>query len=114
MVGLIVFDTVFVSQYTYRYRPTKYKVTPEPVPSLQPLMVASLWVAMFLLMPRQHESCFAKAAAMNELPRFKIRQVGYFSRMTYPRYMTHAILDCPEREATYVITNGGINDPDKV
>jgi meiotic recombination protein DMC1 len=23
-------------------------------------------------------------------------------------------LDCPEREATYVITNGGINDPDKV
>ncbi|BCS23330.1 recombinase DMC1 [Aspergillus puulaauensis] len=22
--------------------------------------------------------------------------------------------DCPEREATYVITNGGINDPDKV
>jgi meiotic recombination protein DMC1 len=23
-------------------------------------------------------------------------------------------LDCPEREATYVITKGGINDPDKV
>jgi hypothetical protein len=23
-------------------------------------------------------------------------------------------LDCPEREATYVITNGGINDPDKL
>ena len=22
--------------------------------------------------------------------------------------------DCPEREATYIITNGGINDPDKV
>lgn len=22
--------------------------------------------------------------------------------------------DCPEREATYVITNGGINDPEKV
>jgi hypothetical protein len=21
--------------------------------------------------------------------------------------------DCPEREATYIITNGGINDPDK-
>jgi hypothetical protein len=24
------------------------------------------------------------------------------------------MVDCPEREATYVITNGGINDPDKV
>ena len=24
-----------------------------------------------------------------------------------------AWVDCPEREATYVITNGGINDPDK-
>lgn len=23
-------------------------------------------------------------------------------------------VDCPEREATYVITNGGINDPEKV
>lgn len=22
--------------------------------------------------------------------------------------------DCPEREATYIITNGGINDPDKL
>jgi meiotic recombination protein DMC1 len=22
-------------------------------------------------------------------------------------------LDCPEREATYIITNGGINDPEK-
>lgn len=25
----------------------------------------------------------------------------------------NAALDCPEREATYVITSGGINDPDK-
>jgi meiotic recombination protein DMC1 len=24
-----------------------------------------------------------------------------------------ACLDCPEREATYIITNGGINDPEK-
>lgn len=24
------------------------------------------------------------------------------------------ILDCPEREATYIITNGGINDPEKL
>lgn len=24
------------------------------------------------------------------------------------------LADCPEREATYVITNGGINDPDKL
>jgi hypothetical protein len=23
------------------------------------------------------------------------------------------IADCPEREATYIITTGGINDPDK-
>ena len=22
-------------------------------------------------------------------------------------------IDCPEREATYIITNGGINDPEK-
>jgi hypothetical protein len=28
--------------------------------------------------------------------------------------MLIVILDCPEREATYVITNGGINDADKV
>jgi meiotic recombination protein DMC1 len=25
-----------------------------------------------------------------------------------------SLIDCPEREATYIITNGGINDPDKV
>lgn len=25
-----------------------------------------------------------------------------------------SFIDCPEREATYVITNGGINDPEKV
>ena len=24
------------------------------------------------------------------------------------------LLDCPEREATYIITNGGISDPEKV
>lgn len=77
-------------------------------------MVASLWGDMFLLMPLQHESCFVKAVVMSELQRFRIRQVGYFSRMNRPGYMTHGVADCPEREATYVITNGGINDPDKV
>ena len=27
---------------------------------------------------------------------------------------TNGDVDCPEREATYIITNGGISDPEKI
>lgn len=29
------------------------------------------------------------------------------------KYDTNSNTDCPEREATYIITTGGINDPEK-
>jgi hypothetical protein len=34
--------------------------------------------------------------------------------MTLARAATNTVLDMPEKEATYIITNGGINDPEKV
>ena len=48
--------------------------------------------------------------------RYKIRQVRAPPPNRYvgsSRKLT-LVLDCPEREATYVITNGGISDPEKV
>lgn len=39
---------------------------------------------------------------------------GEFQSIYWLINMLTRIADCPEREATYVITNGGISDPDKV
>ena len=36
---------------------------------------------------------------------------SYFHQISEPVYMN--LTDCPEREATYIITNGGITDPEK-
>ena len=40
---------------------------------------------------------------------------GLFSHFYYtpPYLLTQSFPDCPEREATYIITNGGIADPEK-
>lgn len=29
------------------------------------------------------------------------------------QHLPNRLVDCPEREATYIITTGGINDPEK-
>ena len=44
----------------------------------------------------------------------KIQDSPGLSSMEVSCYFSNLFTDCPEREATYVITNGGINDPDKV
>jgi meiotic recombination protein DMC1 len=38
----------------------------------------------------------------------------YWIRLPYTEANDLPLLDCPEREATYIITNGGINDPEKI
>ena len=46
--------------------------------------------------------------------RFRILQVNVHTQIRLLLYAHALRTDCPEREATYVITNGGINDPEKV
>lgn len=36
-----------------------------------------------------------------------------FSHIHIQHNVANHFLDCPEREATYIITTGGINDPEK-
>lgn len=50
---------------------------------------------------------------MSGLQRFKILLVRN-EHSVLIRFLLTFVTDCPEREATYVITNGGISDPDKV
>lgn len=80
------------------------------MPSSPVLMDASLSVVIFWLMHPLHESCCGREEQTSELPKSRIRQV-------YEPIIGDLTLmktDCPEREATYIITNGGINDPEKV
>lgn len=49
-----------------------------------------------------------RVAKIQDSPGKLRRNILVFLRLTL------SSLDCPEREATYVITNGGINDPDKI
>lgn len=77
------------------------------------LMAASLLVDMFLRMRRQPVCFFARVVARNGWPRFRTHLVCY-SLMKIFLFLSLMVLDCPEREATYIITNGGINDPDKL
>lgn len=74
-------------------------------------MVANPLAAMFWLMLRRRVSCCGKGAAKNESQRFKILQVWWYY-IHVLRQISDWILDMPEAEATYIITNGGINDPD--
>lgn len=44
--------------------------------------------------------------------RFKIRLVCFL--FSFFIWQLMVCLDMPEKEATYIITNGGLNDPEKV
>lgn len=82
-------------------------------------MVVNQSVDMFWRMHQQLASCCEKAAEKSEWPRFKTPQVCrvYFREIFFFFFFTGVIADvadCPEREATYVITKGGIGDPDKI
>lgn len=60
-----------------------------------------------------------RVAARSGWPRSKILQVFHTRSMhaQCKKYCLNAngvSPDCPEREATYIITTGGINDPEKV
>lgn len=41
------------------------------------------------------------------------KMISHLEYAQWLRDFFFTIIDCPEREATYVITNGGINDPEK-
>lgn len=69
---------------------------------------------MFWHMRLRLVSYFERAVEMNVWPRFRIPQVSQSPFVTIIVGISLIATDCPEREATYVITNGGINDPDKV
>lgn len=69
---------------------------------------------MFWHMRLRLVSYFERAVEMNVWPRFRIPQVSQSLFVTIIVGISLMAVDCPEREATYVITNGGINDPDKV
>lgn len=73
------------------------------------------------------ESYSGRVEAMKESQRSRIPQVIIYPKKEIIKNIKkkkkknkvmicfiHKVLDCPEREAIYVITNGGINDPDKV
>jgi len=62
----------------------------------------------------QLDSSFEKVEVRNESPRLWTRLVCD-TYLLYKTVQAHAdnAKDCPEREATYVITTGGINDPEK-
>jgi len=75
-------------------------------------MVASPLEDTFLLMLLLREYYFEKAVAKSVLLRLWTRPVSFS-----PRFLefssSDVASDCPEREATYIITSGGINDPEK-
>ena len=96
---------------TRRCRPTKSRATPAPVHSSPALMVASPSADISLPTPPPLVSCFVKDARRSVLRRSRIRQVSSGSA-NEDGLSADECLDCPEREATYIITTGGIADPD--
>lgn len=74
-------------------------------------MVGSQPEDMFLHMPLPPDFFFERAAVKNESQRLLIRQVRHDLSSVDKMLMISS--DCPEREATYIITTGGINDPEK-
>jgi hypothetical protein len=76
-------------------------------------MAASPSVATFSLTLRQRAYYFARGEVKSESRRSKIRQVSRIN-CSPVELDWWCISDMPEKEATYIITNGGINDPEKV
>lgn len=85
-------------------------------------MVESQSVVTFLLMLQLQESCYEKVVVRSVLLRLSIPLVrtnlsfflsNFRSPLPHSFQATNIRIDCPEKEATYIITAGGINDPDK-
>jgi hypothetical protein len=56
---------------------------------------------------------FAKVVVRKELPRSSTLLVYSLLPNIFVQSLIYPSLDMAEREATYIITNGGINDPEK-
>jgi hypothetical protein len=82
-------------------------------PALSSLVptVASQSAVTFLPTLQLRGYCCARVEARSALQKFKTLQVRISSPM---KSMANMSADMPEKEATYIITNGGINDPEKV
>jgi meiotic recombination protein DMC1 len=93
--------------------PTRFRVTLEPVLSSQVLMAASRLVAISSPTLRLLGSYFAKVEARSASQRYRTLQVCSEEQWRW-RSANKVLSDMPEKEATYIITNGGINDPEKV
>jgi hypothetical protein len=87
-------------------------------------MAASLLEAIFLPMLLQPDFSFGRVVVRNVLLKLSTRLVsahledsGILPEGPHSQQFAHStdhyFTDCPEREATYIITTGGINDPDK-
>lgn len=98
--------------FILEFRQIKSRVTLALVLFSQELTAASRLVDMFLLMLRLLVCSFGRAVVMSVLRRFRIPQASHLSTLRASNG-SNSMIDCPEREAIYIITNGGINDPDK-
>ena len=88
-------------------------MTPEQTPYSLAQMVASQLAATYLHTLLLQEYCSAKEGVRRGLRRSKTHQVCFISiKLGVAR--SHCDEDMPEKEATYIITNGGINDPEKL
>lgn len=86
-------------------------MTQERAHSLLVPMAASPSVAISSLMPQLPASCCARAVAKSVSRRSRTHQVR---GCAFRSSLILIVPDMPEKEATYIITNGGINDPEKV
>ena len=95
-------------------------MTREPAPSSLAPTAENRWVDMSSLMRRPLESCFGKVEGKSGWRRYRTHQVRENDVVVvdmmvtlFPPTLISPSLDCPEGEATYVITQGGIADPEK-
>jgi hypothetical protein len=80
-----------------------------------PRMAASQSAATYSHTRLLQGFCFAKDGARRELRRSRTHQVCPMLSLRGSEVLrSHYNKDMPEKEATYIITNGGINDPEKV
>ena len=90
-----------------------------PVLFSRGLMVENLLEVIFWHMLLQQDFFCVRVVAKKELPRLSIPLVSRFGIAIFKILQNSSLLrgwpfpDCPEREATYIITTGGINDPEK-
>jgi len=98
-------------------RRTKSNRILAPAPSSLVPMAVNLLVDISSRMRRLQGSCCGREGVMRGWPRYRIRLVSSRSpdNVSFCTVETNVVpADCPEREATYIITNGGISDPEKV